>query len=704
MAQPAICTTQSLISQSYLSLASPPTGKSVYKNAPPSFSPDGYDSLVAWYDSNSANIQQIGSSNILTSWRDKTPYQNTIYPQPQVYPAYPVGSVITGLSNCEGVSIDSIGNVYLAEGGNVVIKMFPQTTGTYFGQYMLAGGNSNYIIAGTYSQPGFSGDGGPATNAKLNYPRYASIDCNGNLFIADAGQNSTGITGSRIRMVPAKSGSYFSSNMTSCNIYTIGGDGTQSSAGNGGPLSNAKFDTIYNIIVDSNNNLYIADLYSIRMVPVKNSCNWGINMTSNYVYGIVNWSNGTTGIPSNGTLGSNASTQGAIRGITIDSIGNLFYNDSAGNVTMMMPKISGNYYGQNMNSNCVYQIAGGGDGGTVAPFNCSALAANIHFNTALQIAFNDVLVITNVGAYNGSYNTIESGLSVIPRTNTVLYGKQLQSNYIYEVVGSNGYLTQQNFVSAVGGLIDSKTSNIFICDYGYYSQSFLYTMKVVYPTSVILNNFDFFNITCTNQQTLEFKYPNCTNYPNSGITIFTVWKPALSQFTDINLTQNIVSIFVDNMVTPGDFGANFSVGVVGGVNLKNFYIGTSDLSTNSNNTYKTLSLADYTQKPHIINAICFNSNYLGTGNYSRGYIDGACVSSNTTPITLTNNQNFFNVYLGDVAAYINCNTGGHGGSSFIIETLVYNTVLTTAQISLVNQYLVAKNGAAALANGGVFSY
>ena len=87
-----------------------PTGKGDYTNPPIAFAPDSFDGLVVWYDSNSAVIQ--GPSNIITSWNDKTPYGNTIYPQPQVYPAYPVGAV-TYLSNCEGISMDSLSLIHV---------------------------------------------------------------------------------------------------------------------------------------------------------------------------------------------------------------------------------------------------------------------------------------------------------------------------------------------------------------------------------------------------------------------------------------------------------------------------------------------------------------------------------------------------------------------------------------------------------------
>jgi hypothetical protein len=44
--------------------------------------------------------------------------------------------------------------------------------------------------------PGFSGDGGPATNASLNLPTGVAVDAAGNLYIADPGN-------SRVRKVAA---------------------------------------------------------------------------------------------------------------------------------------------------------------------------------------------------------------------------------------------------------------------------------------------------------------------------------------------------------------------------------------------------------------------------------------------------------------------------------------------------------------------
>ena len=63
------------------------------------------------------------------------------------------------------------------------------------------------VVAGN-GTPGFAGDGGPATKAKLNAPAGLAVDRLGNLLIADQGNN-------RIRRVDAKTG----------RIETIAGSG-----------------------------------------------------------------------------------------------------------------------------------------------------------------------------------------------------------------------------------------------------------------------------------------------------------------------------------------------------------------------------------------------------------------------------------------------------------------------------------------------
>jgi len=88
---------------------------------------------------------------------------------------------------------------------------------------------------------GFSGDGGPATQALLNNPWAVALDKQGNLYIADANNH-------RIRKVD-----------TSGTITTMAGNGTQGSDGDGGVALNAQLNFPDGVAIDGFGNLYIAD-------------------------------------------------------------------------------------------------------------------------------------------------------------------------------------------------------------------------------------------------------------------------------------------------------------------------------------------------------------------------------------------------------------------------------------------------------------
>lgn len=73
------------------------------------------------------------------------------------------------------VAIDAAGNRYLADSGNNrVIRVDPS--------------GAIATVAGT-GTAGYTGDGGPATSARLNGPRGLVLDAAGNLFIADTGNH-----------------------------------------------------------------------------------------------------------------------------------------------------------------------------------------------------------------------------------------------------------------------------------------------------------------------------------------------------------------------------------------------------------------------------------------------------------------------------------------------------------------------------------
>jgi sugar lactone lactonase YvrE len=122
------------------------------------------------------------------------------------------------------MTFDARGNLYLADYSSVR-KIDPSGTITTF--------------AGT-GQAGFSGDGGPATEAKLTALDVA-LDGRGNMYITDTKNQ-------RIRKVD-KDGI----------IHTVAGSGKKGYSGDGGPATEAALNDPWGIAVDGEGNLFFGD-------------------------------------------------------------------------------------------------------------------------------------------------------------------------------------------------------------------------------------------------------------------------------------------------------------------------------------------------------------------------------------------------------------------------------------------------------------
>ena len=89
--------------------------------------------------------------------------------------------------------------------------------------------------------PGYSGDGGQATAAKLNFPEGLTFDSAGDLFIAE-------FSNSVVREVT-----------TDGTIHTIAGDNTGGSSGDGGPASSAELNEPYGVALDASGDLLVSE-------------------------------------------------------------------------------------------------------------------------------------------------------------------------------------------------------------------------------------------------------------------------------------------------------------------------------------------------------------------------------------------------------------------------------------------------------------
>lgn len=197
----------------------------------------------------------------------------------------------TSVYNPNGLVFDPAGNLFIATSSNHRIrKVDINEVITTF-----AGTNYNSNIGG------FSGDGGLASDATLNYPFGLARDLLGNLYIADSGNN-------RIRMVD-----------TNGIITTVAGNGSAAYGGDGGAATNGALNNPLGVVLDRQGNLYIADSGNDRIREVSTN---GIITT--FAGG---GSGGDGGAATNAALNNPLASVSSPLGVALDSRGNLYIAD-----------------------------------------------------------------------------------------------------------------------------------------------------------------------------------------------------------------------------------------------------------------------------------------------------------------------------------------------------------------------------------------
>jgi len=150
-------------------------------------------------------------------------------------------AVKAGVGGPFGVVIGSDGALYVCETTNHVVRRVDLKTGRIA------------TVAGT-GMKGYSGDGGPATKARLNEPYEVRFDSAGNMFFVEMRNHV-------VRRVDSKTGK----------ISTVAGTCKRGFSGDGGPAKKAMLSVPHSIALDNAGGLYICDIgnHRVRRVDLK---------------------------------------------------------------------------------------------------------------------------------------------------------------------------------------------------------------------------------------------------------------------------------------------------------------------------------------------------------------------------------------------------------------------------------------------------
>lgn len=257
-----------------------------------------------------------------------------------------------------------------------------------------------HTIAGT-GQPGFTGDGLSALQATMLNPGFITVDASGNIYFCDEGNN-------RIRKIDA-----------SGKISTIAGDGTT-----------ATLNTPKGFVFDSQGTLYVSDYGNslIKKMPA------GGVLTA-YV-----GRPGQAGNYGNGLQASTAEINGPW-GLGLDPTGNLVFADSGNNLIRSV----------NLSTNVVSAVAGTG---TAQYAGDGAPPTGASF-------FVPAGVLITAG---GHYYVADRGNQRVRQFTGIGNVSTVAGNALYRVVASNASPTQTFLYGPQGIAVGAKAHDLLIAE------------------------------------------------------------------------------------------------------------------------------------------------------------------------------------------------------------------------------------------------
>ncbi len=330
------------------------------------------------------------------------------------------------LWNPEGLSQDSAGNFYFADQLDCLVRKVTISTWTIT------------TVGGT-GVCGFSGDGAAALNAQFELPYAVLIDPNGNLWVADAGNQ-------RVREIAAG------------NVSTFAGGG---SGGDNGPATQATLADPISVTWDNSGNYFIADTANNRIRKVSGgTISTVAGVGSACVAAPATGSCGNAGLPNvcgDGGPATLAAFQGP-QGVVVDGAGNIYVADTLNySVRQISPTGTITTIAGTPGCQCDPATGACGDGGLAA-------SAQLTYPTALSL---DTLGNLYIADYYGSRVRQVNLTTGIINTSA--------GNGIRGRTGNGGLGTQAE-LDHPSGVANDAAGNIYISDSGNHQVRCVFTV------------------------------------------------------------------------------------------------------------------------------------------------------------------------------------------------------------------------------------
>jgi RHS repeat-associated protein len=351
-----------------------------------------------------------------------------------------------------GLWMDSSGNLYystdgprgdLASGTIYIDPLCEDKGAALGGQVTFLAGLGPYTLVS-------AGDNGPDYQSSLNDPQAVTTDSDGDVFIADTGNN-------RVQEIPSHTYQPAGVGVTPGEAVTIAGSssGVPGTSADGTYGPNAYLESPTSVAVDSAGDLFIAEQGSVQMVAGPDTTSgYGImSMSSGDIYTIAGQPGDTGAYSGNGGAAANATLGSVLGAVAVDKAGDLFIADTSNSNVYEIPATTGN----GMTAGDIYAIAGS----AAFPKPAAPTGLTVTGTTSSTVSLSWTApsgTVSGYTVYMGGTALKSSGGQVtaaVSGTTAVVSGLNPSQSYTFTVAAVNvaGTSPQSSQVSATTAMV-----------------------------------------------------------------------------------------------------------------------------------------------------------------------------------------------------------------------------------------------------------